>query len=130
MNSININSLTGKKNSTRGKIDVKSLSKVTANMTFNVSDLIVAKNKRLSKIEDIYVEEYNTCLRKITEENGKDKTDMIFTINNNFNNIYPEYSTLESLLRIEKNIENMNNGIKTYIIDDKNIFVTWYDIQE
>ena len=83
-------------------------------------------NERRRKKRNWLVDMYNQCCMKIKDADDAGLTDIIFTL--------PEiivenssYKHIEALEYVSKNLRNQK--LDTYIIDKRNLFVTWKYIE-
>ena len=115
-----------------GKIDINSISKDKfinddPDITFDSGVLLKSIKKKREKIRSKFVSCYNMCCEKIQEMDNLGLTDLIFEIPNmiSMSNIYSK--DIDILRYISDKL--MKEGLNTYIIDEKKIFITWKFIE-
>lgn len=115
-----------------GKIDINSISKDKfinddPDITFDSGVLIKSIKKKREKIRSKLVSCYNLCCEKIQDADNIGLTDLIFEIPNmiSMSNIYSK--DIDILRYISDKLKN--EGLNTYIIDEKRIFITWKFIE-
>lgn len=89
---------------------------------FDSTKLLNSINDRRKKKRNWLVDMYNQCCAKIKDADDAGLTDIIFTL--------PEiivenssYKHIEAIEYVSKNLRDQK--IDTYIIDNRNLFVTW-----
>ena len=115
-----------------GKIDINSISKDKfinddPDITFDSGVLLKSIKKKREKIRSKLVSCYNLCCEKIQEADNIGLTDLIFEIPNmiSMSNIYSK--DIDILRYISDKLRK--EGLNTYIIDDRKIFITWKFIE-
>lgn len=114
---------------TNGNLDINTLFPPKSNKDFVVDPklLLYGGIKRKKALEDAYIQNYKICWNTILHADKSGITDIIFEISEPINCI--GFSCSECLNIIEKNLLSVsNNGIKCKPLNDKRLFITWYDI--
>ena len=116
----------------KGKIDINSISKDKfindePDITFDSGILLKSIKKKREKIRSKLVSCYNLCCEKIQDADNTGLTDLIFEIPNiiSMSNIYTKDIDILRYISDKLKIE----GLNTYIIDEKKIFITWKFIE-
>ena len=116
----------------KGKIDINCISKDKfinnePDIEFNSDVLLKSILQRRQKTRNMMVTSFNMCCDKIQEADVIGLTDLIFELPNTItmNNIYSK--DIEIIRYISKKLQKQ--GLNTYIIDDKRIFITWKFIE-
>lgn len=115
-----------------GKFDINSISKDKfinddPDITFDSTVLLKSIKKKREKIRSNLVSCYNLCCEKIQEIDNMGLTDLIFEIPNMIlmSNIYSK--DIDILRYISDKLRK--EGLNTYIIDERKIFITWKFIE-
>jgi hypothetical protein len=116
----------------KGKFDINSISKDKfinndPDITFDSGILLKSIKKKREKIRSNLVICYNLCCEKIQDTDNMGLTDLIFEIPNiiSMSNIYCKDIDILRYISNKLRIE----GLNTYIIDEKKIFITWKFIE-
>lgn len=118
-------------NRNKGVLSVDMISNgskinVEPDRDFDSTKLLININERRKKKRNWLVDMYNKCCTQIKEADELGLTDIIFTV--------PEiiienssYKHIEAIEYISKNLREQK--LDTYIIDNRNLFVTWKYIE-
>ena len=116
----------------KGKIDINCISKDKfinnePDIEFNSDVLLKSILQRRQKTRNMMVTSFNLCCDKIQEADLIGLTDLIFELPSTIimNNIYSK--DVEIIRYISSKLQKQ--GLNTYIIDDKRIFITWKFIE-
>lgn len=132
MDRININNIFHCKATEHDKpLDVYSLyhpeeNKIN-NQDINIEVLIKQQKERKTKIVEKYQKLFEVCLKKIHQENKKNKTDYIFNIPTIIFRCI-DYEPEDCLEFIENKLRN--NYFDTLILNKTCIFISWIKIEE
>jgi hypothetical protein len=128
----NLFSTDANKPHTNGKLDINTLfaSKKSVNdFVIDPKILLTGGIKRKRMLEECYINIYKTCWDTIVQADKSGTTDIIFEVPDAPNCL--GYSTLECITIIEKNLMSIsNNGIICNPINERRLFITWYNIEK
>jgi hypothetical protein len=117
---------------TNGKLDINTLFSSNKSVNDFVVDptvLLTGGIKRKRMLEECYINIYKTCWDMLVQADKSGTTDIVFEVPEQPNCI--GYSTLECITIIEKNLMAIsNNGIKCKPVNERRLFITWYDIEK
>ena len=116
-----------------GNIDIETLFPINNNNArfkvnmpvFDPDKLTEERENRKNELKQIYRNMLSLCLKKITNVNKMDCTDMVYEVPTKVF-LYPKYNSLECLQYIEKKLRK--SYLDTLIISDKSIFVSWLNV--
>jgi len=114
-------------NRNKGKIDINMISdgakiNIEPDRDFDANKLLDNIYERRRKKRNWLVDMYNKCCGKIKDADDSGLTDIIFTLPDLILE-HSSYKQYEAIEYISKNLREQK--LDTYIIDDKNIFITW-----
>lgn len=115
---------------TNGKLDIQTLFASKDKKDFVVDPKILLEGgiKRKKTLEECYINIYKTCWETICKADKSGITDIIFEVPEPVNCL--GYSSAECLNILEKNLMAVSkNGIKCNPLNDKQIFITWFGIE-
>jgi hypothetical protein len=135
MNKITIDTLMPCSNNSylnKGKIDINCISKDKfinddPDITFDSNVLLKSIKKKREKIIKTCINCYNLCSEQIKDYDKLGLTDLIFQIPNSISMTNTYCKDIEIIRYISNKLKK--EGLDTYIIDDKKLFITWKFIE-
>jgi hypothetical protein len=122
MDKINIENLSNYKtqNNPNRTLDVKTV--IQSNKTFNITSLLLVREKKRKQLLEYYNSFHRQCLRKIEAVNKLGKTDLLYTVDIQVPNC-PEYKPLDCIEFIKKKLEQ--DSFDTCVVNNNTLFITW-----
>ena len=133
MDHINIGNIfsNGSKVENNNPLDVNSLYNTQKNLEkqkldFNINKLINVREERRQEVINRYRKVFRICLKKITEANRLNATDIIFEIPKAIFGC-TEYNQIECNKYVEKKLKMLY--LDTLPLSKKSLFISWKNIQ-
>lgn len=114
-------------NRNKGKLDIDMISigksiNIEPYKDFNSTKLLENINERRKRKRNWLVDMYNQCCVKIRDADEFGLTDVVFTLPEIIIE-HSSYKHREAIEYVSKNLREQK--LDTYIIDDRNLFITW-----
>lgn len=131
MHNISINNLFGETENNK-QLNVYSLcntkmDKDKEKINLNIDRLIHLRNERKNKVLVHYEKAYESCVRKITEANEINKTDLIHTVLD-ISSLYPDFSLINCVEHIKNKLDELK--LDVVILTHNTIYISWLNLDK